>query len=135
MSAILRTGPFAASALGFVALVAILSLLAFLKLDAFCHPRQSLFDQITSGGTYHCVPCDQLPSLAEAERVLLEHQDLVQQIEEVPPSFKDVYVDFRSCPGKGDISITYASRKDRLEIERLIDADTFFGVPYKLTNT
>ena len=36
--------------------------------------------------------------------------------------------------GKGDIEISYPSHKDRVIIEKIIGADTFFGIPYRLRN-
>ncbi len=89
-----------------------------------------------------------------------EHKDVVERIikeassryhdSEVIPLWKDnmvtdgesFYVLFswgESYPdcqnmGKGDIEIIYISHQDRVIIEKIINADTFFGIPYKLKN-
>ena len=43
-------------------------------------------------------------------------------------------IDETTCPGKADLLIWYASHENRLEIERIIADERFFGVPYRLQN-
>jgi len=83
----------------------------------------------------HNVKCEKLPTLDEVEQIVKEHQDLINDIENVNPGFIRIYIDsYSSCPGKGVLVVEYASNQDRLRIKELI-GDTFFGVPLKLINT
>ena len=50
------------------------------------------------------------------------------------PGLVGVDVDASACPGKADLLIWYASHQDRLAIEKILAADTFFGIPFRLQN-
>ncbi len=82
----------------------------------------------------HGLPCEHLPTVEEVTQVLDQHQAVIQQIVEVNPGQVFVDIDRDSCPGHADIVISYASHRDMVRIEALIDGDTFFGVPYRLRN-
>ena len=82
----------------------------------------------------HHLSCDQLPTSEEVARVVLEHQETVQKIEDVNPGFVMVQIDIHTCPGRSDIVILFGAHRDRVEIEKIIDGDTFFGIPYRLIN-
>jgi hypothetical protein len=79
------------------------------------------------------VPCDRRPPVAEARRVLARHGELVRRIEAVDPSVS-VDLDELVCPGRGTLVIHYGAHRHRERIERLIGAETVFGVPYSLQN-
>lgn len=83
---------------------------------------------------YHYLPCSQQPPLAEVERVLREHQDVIARIEAVHPGFVGVEVHPCGDGGNGSITFWYASRADRQAIEHIIGSNTFFGIPYNLNN-
>jgi hypothetical protein len=92
-----------------------------------------LVDDVLLDNRNHYLPCEQLPPLAEVERVLEEHQDVIRQIEAVNPGFAGV--DVNTCgEGNADLTFWYATHRDRVAIERIIGDDTFFGVPYNLNN-
>ena len=82
----------------------------------------------------HYLPCERLPLVDGVERIVAEHRDVVAQIRNVNPDRVDFRVDTWTCPGRADVRIEYPRHSDRVEIEKIIDADTFFGVPYRLTN-
>ena len=82
----------------------------------------------------HYLPCDKLPTEAEVDRVVQEHQNIVEAIEKVNPGLVGVEIDSTTCPGRADLLIWYASHENRLEIEKIMGDDTFFGVPYRLNN-
>lgn len=74
---------------------------------------------------------EDLPTLTEVERIVEEHKDILQEIENIHPGF--IYIKIVSpsdYPGKGYIVIEYPSEQDRLQIEELIGT-SFFGVPWK----
>jgi hypothetical protein len=79
------------------------------------------------------VPCEQRPTVAEARRVVSEHADLIRRIEAIHYNVH-VELDETACPGRGTLVFYYGGHRHRQEIERLIGADTFFGVPYSLIN-
>ncbi len=82
----------------------------------------------------HYLPCEKLPTEAEVRKIIQEHQDVIQAIEQVNPGLVGIEIDSTTCPGRADLLIWYASHKNRLEIERIIGSDTFFGIPYRLNN-
>jgi len=98
------------------------------------HLLSRLYNDLVLDNRDHFLPCEKLPTSAEVHRVVEEHQDTVEAIEEVHPGFVWVEVDDSICPGKADIVIYYPSHQDRLAIEEIIGGDTFFGVPYRLRN-
>jgi hypothetical protein len=98
------------------------------------HVLGGLYNDLVLDNRDHFLPCDRLPASAEVSRVLEEHQDTVEAIEEVHPGFVWVEVDDSTCPGRADIVIYYPSHQDRLAIEKIIGGNTFFGVPYRLRN-
>lgn len=125
------------------------------------HRRESfkLFLSLVYDNNMHLLPCDQLPSIEEVDRVVQEHRDVAERIiKEVAPYYRDgeievfsrdgsirdgegFYVEFRWGPpmgcrdnARGEITISYMSHRDRVIIERIIGGDTFFGIPYNLIN-
>ena len=93
-----------------------------------------LYNDIVLDNYDHFLPCEELPTAEEVNRILAEHQDVVEAIEDVNPGFIFVEVDAWTCPGRADIIISYATHQNRLAIEEIIGGKTFFGVPYRLRN-
>lgn len=91
-------------------------------------------DDVLYDNRYHYLPCEELPPLSEVERVIQEHQDILQQIKAVNPGLVGVDVNPCGAGQNADITFWYASHQDRIAIERIIGSDTFFGVPYNLNN-
>ena len=92
------------------------------------------YDNFVLDNENHYLPCDKLPMEAEVSRVVQEHQNIVEAIERVNSGLVGVEIDGTTCPGRADLLIWYASHENRLEIEKIIGDDTFFGVPYRLNN-
>ena len=93
-----------------------------------------LYNDIVLDNYDHFLPCERLPSSAEVNLILEEHQDTVEVIKGINPGFVWVEVDDWTCPGRSDIVISYATHQDRLAIEEIIGGHTFFGVPCRLRN-
>lgn len=91
-------------------------------------------DNVLYDNWNHYLPCGQLPPVSEVERIVQENQDAIRQIEAVNPGLVGVEVNPCGAGQNADLTIWYASHKDRLAIEQTIDSDTFFGVPYNLNN-
>jgi len=90
----------------------------------------------SSCGDYGIInrPCSQMPTVAEAEKILNEHKSKVEQIKKVNLGFIDVYVQAsESCVGKGIILVSHPSEKDCDSLKQVL-GNTFYGVPYKLIN-
>lgn len=144
--------------------VAVASLTA-LGIFIYTHQLEAikLYESVVLDNERHHLSCDQLPTIEEVDRVVREHKDVVDQIvKEVGKHYRDDdftpvwnseqgmvsdgadrgYVMFTwgetmDClnTNRGDIHIFYLSHKDRVIIKRLIGGDTFFGIPYRLTNS
>lgn len=83
----------------------------------------------------HLLDCDQLPLAGKVRQVVLEHQDILQKIEQINPGSIFVNVGYyEECVDKSDIVISYPSHQNRLEIEKIINGETFFEIPYRLQN-
>ena len=88
----------------------------------------------SAGNRYHNVSCRELPTREEVVAIVSAHSDVVRRIENVNPGFVRFSVSSQpSCSEKADILIDFASKQDSEEIQ-LIIGDTFFGVPYRMTN-
>ena len=82
----------------------------------------------------HNLTCDELPEVEVVRSVLTEQSNTVMSIQAVNPGLVGIDIDETTCPGKADLLIWYASHENRLEIERIIAGERFFGVPYRLQN-
>lgn len=114
----------------FTILFFVAALTVILNMDRLREAR----DDLIYDSKNHYLPCEKLPASAEVIRVISEHAETVRRIEQVNPGFIGVQIDTNSCPGRSDIVIWYATHKDRLAIEKIIDGDTFFGIGYRLIN-
>jgi hypothetical protein len=92
------------------------------------------YDNYVLDNRNHYLACEELPMRVEVERIVKHHQDVIQRIEQVAPGFVGVEIDSSACEGKADLLIWYGSHQQRMEIEKIIDGDSFFEVPYRLQN-
>ena len=92
------------------------------------------YDNYVLDNRNHYLACKDLPTKTEVETTVEQHQDVIQQIEQVAPGFVGVEIDSSTCEGKADLLIWYGSHQQRMEIEKIIGGDTFFKVPYRLQN-
>jgi len=93
-------------------------------------------DNVLYDNRKHYLPCTELPLVSEVEKIVQEHQDVIQQIEAVNPGLVGIEINTYTCGAeqKADITFWYASHRDRVAIEQIIGDDRFFGVPYNLNN-
>jgi hypothetical protein len=95
---------------------------------------QRAYDNYVMDNRNHYLSCNELPTKSEVESVVKQHQDVIQQIQQVAPGFVGVEIDSSICNGKADLLIWYGSHQQRIAIEKIIAGNTFFGVPYRLQN-
>lgn len=107
---------------------------ALVVIEALFHVVQRAYDHSVLDNRNHYLACRDLPTKIEVERIVEQHQDLIQQIVEVAPGFVGVEIDDLTCSGKADLLIWYGTHQQRLAIEKIIGEDTFFGIPYRLQN-
>ena len=93
-----------------------------------------LYNDIVLDNYDHFLPCEKLPASAEVNRIIQEHEAVLEAIRDVNPGFIFVEIDDWTCPGRADIVISYGRHKDRLAIEKILGGHTFFGVPCRLRN-
>jgi len=113
--------------------IVVVACLSLVVVEAQTKVLRRTIDDFVYDNKNHYLPCEKLPTEAEVRKIVQEHQDVVQAIEQVNPGFVGVEI-HPSCAGKADLLIWYASHENRLEIERIIGSDTFFGIPYRLNN-
>jgi len=118
----------------YVTLLLGLLCLILIGVERQTHLLRRAYDNWILDNENHYLPCEQLPVPDEVKRIVQEHQDIIQQIEQVDPGQVVVEVDTMTCPGKADLVIFYATHQDRIAIKKLIGANTFFGVPYRMVN-
>lgn len=114
-------------------LLALLAGTCLVSLSALtsCAP---IYNDVVLDNKDHFLPCEALPTVEEVEQIVADHQDVIRLIKKVSPGHILVYVDELTCSSRADIVISYTSHQQRVVIERIIDSDTFFGVPYRLHN-
>lgn len=105
-----------------------------LLLESQTHFLRRAYDNYVLDNENHYLPCSRLPSPEEVEQVVMEHQEVIRQIELVNPGWVGVEIDTATCPGHADLLIWYASHADRQAIKAIIGEETFFGIPYRLQN-
>jgi len=79
------------------------------------------------------LPCEYLPDIETVKQIVEEHQDVIQEIENINPENVWVVVHER-CNGKGELYIYYDTIYTKEKILKIIGAETFFGIPYRLFN-
>ena len=116
--------------------VLFLAALAVIIVEANTYYVRDLLYLDVYGSKPHRIPCEDWPTPSEVRQILDEHSDIVRRIEMINPGGIKVEINNRTCPGKADIRIFYATAVDRQEIElRLEDKKYFLGVPYMLRNS
>jgi hypothetical protein len=113
--------------------IVVLACLGLVVAEAQTKVLRHTIDNFVYDNKNHYLPCKKLPPEAEVRTIVQDHQDVIQAIERVNPGFVGVEID-TSCAGKADLLIWYGTHENRLEIERIIGGDTFFGIPYRLNN-
>src|SRR5919108_630763 len=92
------------------------------------------YDRFILDNRNHYLSCQDLPAKIEVERIVEQHRDVVQQIQEVAPGSVGVEVNSSTCDGKADLLIWYGTHQQRVAIEQIIGSNTFYGIPYRLQN-
>ena len=92
------------------------------------------YDQFILDNRNHYLSCQELPTKLDVERIARQHQDVIQQIEQIAPGFVGVEIDNLTCAETADLLIWYGTHQQRIAIEEIISRDTFFGIPYRLQN-
>ena len=117
-----------------IVLLLLILCLAAVLVEGQTHTLRHFMDDVLYDNWNHYLTCEKLPASGQVEQVLQEHAIVLEAIAAVHPGNAGVDVDTMSCPGKADLVIWYASHRDRLEIERILGGETFYGVPYRLNN-
>lgn len=101
-------------------------------------PAKIAFMSLVSDDHEHYLPCEELPFLAQVQKALNQHADVVNKLKELG-AFEVSAVE-NKCPSlggfyfiKGDILIQYETHSQRLAIESLI-GNNFFGIPWRGEN-
>ena len=120
----------------FIILLIILIILfvVVILIETQTHTIRRIFDDFIYDNENHYLPCEKLPTKDEVEKIIAEHQNVINEIEGVNPGLIGFEIDTATCQGKADIIFWYASHENRLEIEEIIGNETFFGIPYRLQN-
>ena len=92
------------------------------------------YDRFIMDNHNHYLSCEELPTKVQVERVVEEHRNIIQQIEQVAPGSVGIEIDAFTCEGKADLLIWYGTHQQRVAVEQIIAGETFFGIPYRLQN-
>ena len=109
-------------------------IIAALVSEPFTHLFHRIADNLIYNNYHHYLPCSALPELSEVEDIVVQHTDVIEQIENLSPGNIEVLIDSMNCPGKASIIINYASREESKMIEEILLDKTFFGIPISLIN-
>ncbi len=114
--------------------ILLLCIASVMLIESQTHVLKRLADDKIMDNRNIYLPCERLPTVASVEQVMAQHKNTIQAIESVNPGNVQVMVDTMLCPGRAVLWIQYPGHQDRVEIERIIGDDEFFGVPYRLQN-
>jgi hypothetical protein len=92
------------------------------------------YDRFILDNRNHYLSCQDLPEKSKVEKVVEQHQDVLQKIRQVAPGSVGVEIDSSTCKGKADLLIWYGTHAQRIAIEKILSEDKFFGIPYRLQN-
>lgn len=95
---------------------------------------QRVYDNLVLDNRNHYLTCNDLPTKSEVETVMEQHSEVIKQIQQIAPESIDVEIDTSVCEGKADLLISYGTQQQRIAIEKILNGDTFFGIPYRLQN-
>jgi hypothetical protein len=115
-------------------LLILIACLGMIAIESQIKIVHRVYDNFVLDNKNHYLPCEELPTESDVRRIVEQHQDKIQAIEQVNPGSVGVEIDTFTCPGQADLMIWYARHQDRSAIEEIIGSDTFFGVPYRLQN-
>jgi hypothetical protein len=120
----------------FIILLLILILLCSIVvlIESQTNSIRRIFDDYIYDNKNHYLTCDKLPTRDQVTKIIEEQQNTIKDIEAVNPGLVGYEIDTVTCQGKADIIFWYASHENRLEIEKIIGDETFFGIPYRLQN-
>ena len=118
----------------FVLAIALILCMGIWILESQTKILRKTYDEVVLDNRNHYLPCKELPSESNVRQVMEAHQDMIEKIEQINPGFVWVEVDTSTCPGKADIIFSYGTHQDRLQIERIINNNTFYSIPYRLIN-
>ena len=102
--------------------------------EPFTHLFHRLADNYLYNNYHHYLSCSDLPALDEVEKAVAEHSETVEKIERINPDDVEFIIDSATCPGKASITIYYASKDQRSQIDKILPDKTFFGIPLTLIN-
>ncbi|MHB1354696.1 MAG: hypothetical protein ACYCZF_01825 [Anaerolineae bacterium] len=117
-----------------VVIVLLFACSGMLLLELLLHPLRRTYDNVIMDNVNHYLPCSALPAEEKVLQMVDEHRAELTAIEQLAPSLIGVEVDTGTCPGKGDLVIWYASHAHRLQVEKMLNSRTFYGIPYRLQN-
>ncbi|NLV75216.1 MAG: hypothetical protein GXY52_11145 [Chloroflexi bacterium] len=119
-------------------LIPVAILLLVVVILAVSEPSTHLFhrlvDNLLYNNYHHYLSCSDLPDIDKVEKTVAEHSEIVEKIKNVNPDHVEFMVDSWTCPGKGSITIYYASTDQRSQIDQILPDKTFFGIPVTLIN-
>jgi hypothetical protein len=120
----------------FIILLLILILLCSIVvvIESQTNSIRRIFDDYVYDNKNHYLSCDKLPARDQVTKIIAEQQNVIKDIEAINPGLVGIEIDTATCQGKADIIFWYASHENRLEIEKIIGDETFFGIPYRLQN-
>ncbi len=85
--------------------IIILVCLGLLVLETQTRIFRRAFDNYIMDNKNHYLSCEQLPTVVEVNRVIQEHRNMVEAIENINPGYVGVEIDTTTCPGKADLLI------------------------------
>ncbi len=101
-------------------------------------PSTYLFHRLADNHLYnnyhHYLSCSDLPDLDQVEKVVAEHSEIVEKMKNINLDDVEFIIDSWTCSDKASITIYYASKDQRFQIEEFLLDKTFFGIPISLIN-
>lgn len=120
-----------------IAISVVLSIIAVAFLiESNYNPFRKLWNNYVMDNKIEYLSCEKMSTFTEIKKVLAEHQEVIDQIKDLSADVEVVIGDHRGkdCGERGKIVFYYGGHATRVKIEELINAKTFYGIPYDLVN-
>jgi len=108
--------------------------IVFMASEPFTHLFHRIADALIYNNYHHYLPCSSLPMLGDVEKIVTQHSDVLERIQNLDPSIIQVVTDTWTCPGKASIIVYYATHDQSTQIKEILPDKTFFGIPLSLIN-
>lgn len=115
--------------------IALVLMLLSIFINLKYHASSRVIDSLIYDNKKHYLTCEELPSRVRVDQILYSHQEVISQVKQIESNIAiEIGDGDNQCETTADIVIYFSGHEQRKQIEKIIDTETFFGIPYRLIN-